>query len=356
MANVGLRSDSKQLKISIAGIDCYLNLSKKDMNLILDIPLYEIEYPFPYKFGIIYNYLYRNNEYSFGYGVDFSLPKLTYNSVNNTIIITNPDKTEDTYIYESTTSRYVSNNTTSTITKNGDIYIMSDIAGNTLKYDLSLNGMYNQHIFDGIPREISTYYGKTITTSVGYDSITYNLGTYGTTNISIGGGNEYLNTMSVICSSLDINVHNSITYTDDLHRRIQILRYNFMNAEGRQVGFKFEDEKVTIIDRRNNEAYEFDFTETDQALVNHYFYYNIDSSYNTPNEITTVNYLSNSKTEVIDNYNHKEYYIFKPLNNEAKFLYQIDNEKNLIDSVYNENAHLLEYEASLTCEGSGYYD
>ena len=137
MSNIGLRNDTKQQKISIAGIDCYLNLSKQDKNLILDIPLYEIEFPFPYKFGITYNHLKRNEVYSFGYGVDFSIPRLSYDSVNNTCIVTNPDKTEDTYTYDGN-NKYVSSNTTSYIIKNNNIYTMYDIAGNSLKYDLSI--------------------------------------------------------------------------------------------------------------------------------------------------------------------------------------------------------------------------
>ena len=41
MANVGLRNDTKQMKISIAGVDCYLNLSRQDKNLL---HLYPVDY------------------------------------------------------------------------------------------------------------------------------------------------------------------------------------------------------------------------------------------------------------------------------------------------------------------------
>ena len=141
MANKGLKSYTKQIGGSVGIINYYVNVNKEDSNLILDIPVLESGGINPINLSLIYNHQNRAITSKYGAGINTSYDYKLNEIDSNTINITNPDGSIDSYLYDSENGTYP------------EYYYNSQETNMVLKkalsrYDDDANAIYNYYLRD----------------------------------------------------------------------------------------------------------------------------------------------------------------------------------------------------------------
>ena len=330
MSNVGLKSNSKQLKYKVGNIDIYINLCKADMNIIIDIPFLSTKYPFEYDFGIVYNYQNRSVLSTFGYGIDYKLPKIIDIGSGNYVDLENGDQSIDRYNYSN--GQYVNNLNKTYITISGNTQILHDKHGNTFEFNYSLgtpNSIYPTKIkhFDG--REITFNYSDPS------DMYFYLNSTHSRYARAYIGSGSRINCFNLQHPDLGVNSNLSISYNNNIITSIQ---YNPTSLKPNHVFFSLSDSLVMVEDKESQKAVQININ-GNQIVVNEYSF--INNNLGGTLDVTTIDY-GDYKTTVTDNFSNKTYYYF----NNGISLYEFSTLTKCAKNYYiNPTTELLTYES-----------
>ena len=319
MANIGLKVGSKNLIYNIGNIKCYVNLNKYYKNIILEIPTVSIEYPFSYNMNLYYN----NN----GHGLNsyfgkyrLGLPYL----FTDPLEIENPDMTTDLYIMGQDGYYHTSDNKNYIFYTSG-VYKLID------KYDYmyEFNG-------SGYPTKMMSPNRKYVTLSTTNNSFKYNSNEYG----SVGFSNQVSYGYAKFESNMNyIDTRSSVEFTYDNNHKITNIKYKDNGSLTEEYLISYNNNKIEIKAIKLKEAIIIDYNFNDKIEVSKYTLDNTTINYFLCKD--TIEYLSNNKTKLTDNYNHSTYYFF---DNHYSFLYEVD---------YLYNSYNLYYDDVLLIHASG---
>ena len=306
MSNKGLKNVTKQLSFKESSrFNTYLNLSKKDANIIFDIPFINISGKFNFNIDLIYNYQDRNiddadvtgvqtcalpiwniDDAGVGYGFRFSFyTKIEYVS-SSRYQITNSDGSIDYYDYDSSLSRYVNEENKNSIVVTSTSYTIYDKYGNNIIFYPSISNVY--------PYQINYKDGKTInfTYSNGYLS-RINIGSF--IYIQFSGSpinqaelnyNGYLSRYLIGYENNRIKQVNNIIYYNNVETFKNTAYINSLT---------YSDNEITIEDKIQKEKIIYTLSNGYVTNVGINKYLNGSTTKNI-----IINYVDNYKTSVTD--------------------------------------------------------
>ncbi|MBQ9449245.1 MAG: hypothetical protein IJU60_05165 [Acholeplasmatales bacterium] len=325
MSNVGLKSNSKQMRYKVGNVDIYINLCKADKNIIIDIPFFSTKYPFDYDFGIVYNYQNRNiNNSNFGYGVDYKIPKLRYIDTYHFIYVEMPDQSIWEYNYSN--GRYICNTDKSYIEINNNKQYLYDKYGNVFEFNKSSTDY---------PTKITHFDGREILPSVTSTAINgFNLGA---SNRTVSYTFSLSNVTNASLSLQDIGVSSLVNFYYNSNKLTQ-LTYQPCSVKPNNVFFSFQDSLIVIEDRNAEKAIDISIN-GDQIVVTEKSF--INNTLGGTLDVTTIDY-GDYKTTVTDNFSNKTYYYF----NNGISLYEFSTLTKCAKNYYiNPTTELLTYES-----------
>ena len=324
MANKGLKSYTKQIGGSVGIINYYVNVNKEDSNLILDIPVLESGGINPINLSLIYNHQNRAITSKYGAGINTSYDYKLNEIDSNTINITNPDGSIDSYLYDSENGYYYNKETNMKMNQFLANYTLIDQYGNNMSY--LNNSSYVMNYKNGH----SVAYNCNNTTMVNNNidkTITYSL------QATTGNVKQiylYKNENELMRGTLQIN-----TSTNKLMGII------ISNSEGvlEAYEFEFNSSYIRIYDQKRQYGVKFNINgDSVSSIYEEYYelYENDDGNFENiiadSRMLYTVTYYNN-KSKVEDYKGNELNTIY---DTDGKILWEYDNQGNMVELKFNE--------------------
>ena len=342
MANKGLKSYTKQISGNIGLISYNVNVYSDDSNLVLTIPLINLDEGNPVGLSLIYNYLGNNtslfglkNRNNFEY-------KLIKGSSTHKII--NPDQTEDTFTQSGVISGSTSHPTF--------IYKSPTSELTLIRETISTSGQEKFHLED---KQGNKYYWNnnyvSINSNTNYDYITYIdkptnqeieynpnsneiINNYTNEGIIVLKNNNLITRLSKY--NIDGNILDEIYITYDSLSRITNIKYYYLNTLEENYFFTYNTSYIEILDDKKDYRIRFNIESNKFKTIQEKY---------GDNELTTLYTLLYSyyETRITNKLGDKFYVKYNP-NNLAYFEY--DEKGNYKFRQYNSN-NLVTFESNI---------
>ena len=349
MANKGLKSYTKQVGGSVGIINYYVNVNKEDSNLILDIPVLESGGINPINLSLIYNHQNRAITSKYGAGINTSYDYKLNEIDSNTINITNPDGSIDSYLYDSENGTYP------------EYYYNSQETNMVLKkalsrYDDAANAIYNYYLRDKYGNGVQWLsneknYIQAINYKNGFNT------SYNISNTTLINNNQG-KTITCSLQSTTGNVKQIYLYKNDdelMRGTLQIntstnklMGITISNSEGvlEAYEFEFNSSYIRIYDQKRQYGVKFTLEE-DRVVSIHEEYYSeeeVDEGYyeyviSDSLLLYDITYYDN-KTWVQDKYGKYLYMVFE----DGLLSYEYDDKYNFKEYKYNKKTKRIKFQ------------
>lgn len=336
MSNLGLKPYTKQITQELGGINGYVNLNKKDNNIILEIPIISTTKDCPINFSLTYNYQKRTISTIFGNGMYTNFNELIKQG-SSLINLLNYDGTKDVFTVDSEDADLYKNEETlkeikkitSQDTTSGYYYLLSDKYGNEMRYDpINMEFPYSIKTKNNDSYTIDNNEDTIIIENKNFEQIIITKETNLITFVHKFSSSASCGEVNGFCTKLYLDNSNNIS-------KIEYLMFNTGTEifdVYKTINITISTNQITLNDLDTNQTLIYTLT---NGLVTQIKNYIVEGYERT----TNINYVSYYKT-IVTNYDGKKvlYYFdenYLPVN-------EIDENGTIVGTKYNNSTKLLD--------------